>query len=194
MEKIGNIWCIGRNYHEHALELNNPIPKEPIVFLKASTTIHKEKLIHIGSEHIHYELELALKLNSQLKVSHIALALDLTKRKLQEKLKQNGHPWTAAKSFPHSCPISEFVAVDENFDFSALEFQLSIDGNIRQRAKVKDMIFNIPYILNYLKQNYPLAENDIILTGTPQGVGPLHKKQQLEAKIANILSVNWEIA
>src|SRR5207253_2770887 len=111
---IRNIWAIGRNYAEHAKELGNEVPSEPLIFLKAGSTAvfnTVEFAIPTWATDVHHEVELALKFNDQLKIDKAAVALDLTERSLQQKLKAKGSPWTLAKSFTNSCPLSDFFAV-----------------------------------------------------------------------------------
>jgi len=183
---VGNLWCVGRNYLKHAAELDNVIPEQPMIFLKASSSLRPlaAGLLAHAHEEFHHEAELVLLVGSHVplgglprerlleSVRGVGLGLDLTRRGLQNELKQAGHPWLMAKSFAGAAPVSDFVA---DFDLGAIEFSLSVNGERRQYARVSDMIFDVPTILAYLASSHELLPGDLIFTGTPEGVGPLRK-------------------
>ena len=180
-----SIWCVGRNYADHAKEMKADIPKQPLIFLKAWGCINTSNTIKIPnfSSHLEHELELALKLDENLEPKELALALDLTARDVQTQLKQKGHPWALAKSFKDSCLLSQWIPFQNNSWFEQLEFQLQVNDQIKQTGKTQDMIFSVDALIHYLKENFPLQSGDIILTGTPAGVGPLKEGDQLKAQI-----------
>lgn len=190
-----NIWCVGRNYVDHAKELNNPLPEKPLIFLKAGSCLTREKSFtlptHLGE--IHHECELALKLDAQGQPSQIGLALDLTARAVQADAKKKGEPWTLAKSFKEACPISDFIDFQDFSFFESLSFHFSVNGQIVQKGGPKDFIFPLPTLLKTLKENFPLAPGDLLLTGTPAGVGPLRKGDRLDAEILGHLSMTWNV-
>jgi acylpyruvate hydrolase len=188
-----SIWCVGRNYLEHAREMNAEIPTEPLIFLKSMSSINTSTTIILPnfSNHIEHEIEIALRLDNKLNPQYLALALDLTARDIQTKLKSKGHPWALAKSFKNSCLISPWIDFKSDSWFEKLTFQLSVNGELKQLGRTKDMIFKIPQLLNYLKNHFQLLENDIILTGTPAGVSKLKFNDHLEAEIPNEL--NWSV-
>lgn len=198
-ERVGSIWGVGRNYADHAAEMNAPVPKRPLVFLKSAGTLIPAKgtksqirLPKIESE-IHHELELALLLGKGLKVIGYALALDLTARDIQAEAKKKGEPWTLAKSFIGACPVGPVQEFQGWSAFSQLEFRLTVDGHVRQHGKANQMIFNGPNLVKYLRSHFPVRPGDMILTGTPQGVGPLVKGDRVLAQILGPVPVDWTI-
>lgn len=183
---INTIYGIGRNYREHAQELNNPVPAAPVVFLKANQSLRPLAAgpLAFAEETFHHEAELVLLINSVLPqasqptaadVAAIALGLDLTRRDVQTTLKAKGLPWTTAKSFAGSALVGEFIPCREIGALPQLEFSLSINGEPRQHGRVQDMLFSIPQILTFLCQLGRLLPGDLIFTGTPGGVGPIKR-------------------
>ena len=168
---------------------------KPLVFLKSSACLTNEKKIELPhfSNEVHHEVELAVQLGDKLEPLRVALALDLTARDHQTQAKQKGLPWTLAKSFRHSCPISPWINYQSNEWFEQLEFSLEINSEIRQQGRAKDMIFSLPILIRYLNDYFPVNPGDIILTGTPAGVGPLNSGDQLVGKINHNLDHSWEI-
>ena len=141
---IQNIWAVGRNYAEHAKELGNSIPTEPLIFLKAgscATFSAKELHLPAGIEEVHHEVELALRFDENLQIESACIALDLTQRDLQNKLKAQGHPWTLAKSFKEACPLSPFFPVSDLDELVDLEISLKINGELRQQGRTSQMLF-----------------------------------------------------
>jgi len=169
------LWCVGRNYADHAKEMQQTVPAEPLIFLKAGACLTQKKQVPLPafSQEIHHEIELAVKLGPDLKPSLIALALDLTARDAQAEAKKRGQPWTLAKSFYHSCPVSPWFTYQGDKWFALLEFSLHVNGELRQKGCSAKMIFNLPSILTFLRSRFPVQPGDIVLTGTPSGVGPL---------------------
>ncbi|ALM53963.1 fumarylacetoacetate hydrolase family protein [Halomonas huangheensis] len=197
---LGKVVCIGRNYAEHARELDNPVPDAPLLFIKPATSVValEEPLDGpFARSDVHFETELALLIGKPLRaasaeeaqqaVAGVGLALDLTLRDVQSALKKKGHPWEIAKGFDGSCPLSVFIALEEVPEWSALEFTLDIDGQRRQHGKVSDMLFPIPVLLAEMSQHFTLEPGDVILTGTPAGVGKLEQGTSLtfELKLPN---------
>lgn len=180
---ISNVWCAGRNYADHAKEMKAEIPKAPVVFLKAGTTVSSGSVIHLPkwSQEIHHELEIAFWLNENLEFSHFTLALDLTARDAQTDAKKNGLPWTLAKSFKDSCPMGQWLDIGSVPNLESLQLELKINGETKQLGDVSQMIFSPQTLLNYIKEHFPVAPSDVILTGTPAGVGPLKNGDNLEA-------------
>ncbi len=192
---MNNIWCVGRNYKAHALELNNPLPDRPLIFLKAGSTavLTTSFALPEGLGEIHHECEIAVRVNGQGEPTHLGLALDLTARDEQTRLKKKGEPWTLAKSFKQACPLSPFVPFQNFLHFQGLEFQLHKNGQLVQRGFARDMIFSLQELLSYISRHFPLSDGDIILTGTPEGVGPVKNGDQLHAEIIGLLSVTWAV-
>jgi 2-keto-4-pentenoate hydratase/2-oxohepta-3-ene-1,7-dioic acid hydratase in catechol pathway len=187
------IICIGRNYADHAREMKSELPSEPIFFMKPDTALVKEGsdfyLPELNSE-IHYECELVVKISKAGKFiaeefaknyySEISLGLDLTARDLQAKCKEKGLPWEIAKAFDNSAPISsKWISVSE-LSLSDLNFQLFQNGELKQNGFTKDMIFSIDKLISYVSSFVTLKTGDLIFTGTPAGVGPIHIGDILE--------------
>lgn len=197
---IKNIWCIGRNYIAHAKELGNPVPASPMIFLKAGTCINTSGTITLPdwTEDIHHECELAVVLDKNLQPKSLALALDLTARAVQSQLKEQSAPWTLAKSFKGACPVSSFIPWSSAEDFQNLAFTFYKNDQRVQSGSPKDMLFPLPTLLSHLEKHFPISENDLILTGTPSGVGPIQKGDHLRGEIAGargnlLLSTTWVV-
>ena len=186
---IKNIYCVGRNYREHALELNHPIPKTPLYFQKSIATISQTDAITIpqGTE-IHHEVELVLCIkedvfdSSELAMESIiagyTIGLDLTDRTSQSELRAKGKPWFWAKSFRNSTVLGDFIPAN---DFSLNEpFKLVKNGDTVQVGHVSDMLFDIKTLLEKLVSRVLLLRGDIVFTGTPSGVGPLQSGDKLD--------------
>lgn len=189
--------CVGRNYAAHAAELNNPLPSEPILFMKPATALVPfEEPINVTNlgDSVHYEIELAVLLGKTIKnadavtasnaIDGIGLALDLTLRDVQQTLKDKGLPWEIAKSFDGSCPISAFVPVD-NLNLAKLDFSLEINGQLRQQGHSANMLTPIVELIEYASQHFTLCAGDILITGTPAGVGALQPGDNLKASFMN---------
>lgn len=186
------IICIGRNYIDHAKELNNPVPKNPIIFMKPSTALLKDSkpFYHPDfSENIHHELEVVLKVSKNGKAidekyandyyDAIGLGIDFTARDIQDKCKEKGHPWEIAKAFDHSAVIGEFID-KEKLNVSAVKFQLFKNGDLTQEGNTNDLIFNFGYLISYISGYFTLQKGDLIFTGTPAGVGKVSIGDHLE--------------
>lgn len=187
------LWCVGRNYREHAKELNNPVPQKPLIFIKAGSTLSTQKQITLPewAGEVHHECELAVQLGSDLKPKNLTLALDLTARSLQDELKKKSEPWTLAKSFTGACPIGAAIAFPS--DFTSLHFEFYKNSQLVQKGAVQDMIFSLSELLLYLQKHFPIQPGDWILTGTPAGVGPLFSGDQLKAQIPGRLTAEWTV-
>ncbi len=185
--------CIGRNYAEHAKELKNAVPAEPVIFFKPDTAllVGRQPFFYPAfSNDIHYECEILVKINRlgkniQKKFAHryydeIGLGIDFTARDLQNELKTKGLPWEKAKGFDGSAVVGEFVSINSLKNKDNIEFQLLKNGVVVQSGYSKDMIFDIDSIIEYVSQFVTLKIGDIIFTGTPAGVGPVAVGDQLE--------------
>ena len=176
-----NVWCIGRNYAEHAQELGNTVPTTPLIFSKTvgCLTTATDIALPAHLDEVHHELELVLRFKAPLKpgtfcFDGVALGLDLTDRKAQTLLKNQGQPWELAKSFINAAPISHFIPVTEA-DFGQLGLQLQVNQNLRQTGVVSQMIFSATEIAKYILARFPVSPGDYLFTGTPAGVGPLRR-------------------
>lgn len=189
------IICIGRNYIEHAKELNNPLPENPVYFLKPDTSLvirNRPFFYPDFSSDIHYETELVLKIckvgkSIPEKFAHeyydsIGVGFDFTARDLQQKCKEKGLPWEIAKGFDYSAPISpEFIPVEQFSDLKNIRFSMLLNGVKVQDGNSGDMIFSFDKIISYVSRFMTLRTGDLIFTGTPAGVGPVKIGDKLEA-------------
>jgi len=185
----GNIYCIGRNYADHAKELGNEVPAEPVVFLKAPAALRAlaSGPLAFPDETFHHELELCLLVGRHLHepsdigsdaLAAVTLGLDLTRRGVQDQLKKKGLPWTTAKSFAGSGLLAPFVSA-KGLDLTSVDLMLEVNGERKQEGNTRDMIFPCQTILTYLLSLQDLHPGDIIFTGTPSGVGPLRRGDRL---------------
>lgn len=192
------IICIGRNYADHAKEMNAAVPEVPMFFMKPDIALLRPGTPFFYpnfSKDIHFECELVVKIdrvgkNIAEKFAHkyyseIGLGIDFTARDLQQQCKEKGHPWEIAKGFEGSAPISaEFIPKSE-LDVSKLTFSLAQNGTIVQQGDSSDMIFTIDQIIAYISQFMTLKKGDLIYTGTPSGVGPIAIGDELVGKIGD---------
>lgn len=199
---IGKILCIGRNYVDHIKELGNETPAAPVVFMKPSTAVvgdGEAVVIPACSNECHYEAELAVLIGADGKdipeteaLAHVAgygVAIDMTLRDVQDNLKKKGLPWEIAKGFDSSCPLSDFIPVGAVADPQNLTIRLVLNGEERQHGSTGLMINPVAKIISYLSGIFTLEEGDIILTGTPAGVGRVVAGDRMEASIAGVGSV-----
>ncbi len=189
------IYCIGRNYAKHAKELGNAVPQgAPVVFFKppASVALSGETIkLPAYSKEVHFELELAFKFNEKLEVGEIAVANDLTARDKQREAQEKKTPWSLAKGFKKSCGLGNWAS-SKNIDLHNLEMRLTLNGQTKQHGFTKDMLFTIPVIIDYLKENFPVEPGDIVLTGTPEGVGPVVSGDVIDAEIIGLSKAQWK--
>jgi len=187
------IIAIGRNYAEHAKELNNPVPTSPVIFMKPDTALVKDNkpFYHPDfSEDVHHEIEVVLKISKEGKhisekfaanyYEEIALGIDFTARDIQQRQKEKGLPWELAKAFDNSAPVSNFVPKAQFVDIYALNFNLDVNGESRQVGNTKDLIFSFEYIIAFVSRYITLKKGDLIFTGTPQGVAKVNIGDRLE--------------
>lgn len=199
--------CIGRNYLDHIEELKNSVPDEALLFMKpapAITPLAEPVVIPADKGECHNELELAVLLNKPLcKASEedvrqalwgIGIALDLTLRDVQSSLKKQGYPWERAKAFDASCPVSGFVPLTQCGDLTSLAFTLEVNGELRQTGNSEKMIRPILALIAEMSHIFTLMPGDIILTGTPKGVGPLQAGDQITATFVDQFSVATRVA
>ncbi|EAZ79079.1 fumarylacetoacetate hydrolase family protein [Algoriphagus machipongonensis] len=200
------IICVGRNYVAHIEELQNEKPSNPVVFLKPETAVLKKGAPFFYpdySDNIHYEGEVVLKINKEGKyiekkfahryVSEIGFGVDFTARDLQDQCKAKGLPWEIAKAFNGSAPIGTFIPVAEIPDLKNIDFHLSINGEVKQKGNTSLMLFDFETIIEYVSQFFMLKKGDLIFTGTPAGVGPIHKGDRLEGFIGTKKLLDFEV-
>lgn len=188
----GKIVCVGRNYVDHIAELGNEMPDEMVVFIKPNSALVSE-LYSVLDEPLHYETEIAFVIKDG-EYAAVAAGLDLTKRELQAKLKAKGLPWERAKSFTGAALFSEFIPLPD--DLSKLTLRLEIDNELAQHGGVELMMYKPAEILTELKTFLTLDDGDIVMTGTPKGVGVVNAGAEFKASILNaqsvLLSQRWK--
>lgn len=190
------IICIGRNYANHAKEMNSPIPDVPMFFMKPDTALLPKKnpfFYPSFTNDLHYECEIVVRIkklgkNISEKYAHeyydeIGLGIDFTARDLQKKCKENGHPWEIAKAFEHSAPMSDKFLDKDTLNLNDLNFYLYKNDELVQHGNTKDMIFTIDKLIAYVSQFMTLKIGDLLFTGTPEGVGPIQIGDVLKGKI-----------
>lgn len=190
--------CIGRNYAAHIEELNNDVPKDPVIFLKPDTSILLKKqpfFIPDFSQNVQYEVEVLVKINRvgkyiSEKFAHkyyqeIGLGIDFTARDLQSELKTKGLPWEKAKAFDGSAVVGKWIDKSKIEDLNNLSFSLQKNGEIVQSASTNLMLWKIDALIAYISQYFTLKIGDIIFTGTPSGVGKVNENDHLVGVLNN---------
>ena len=187
------IICIGRNYADHISELNNEKPEEPVIFMKADSSVLLKKFPFVIPEFtndVHHEVELLVKINKvgkyiDKKFAHkyydeIGLGIDFTARDLQSKLKEKGLPWEKAKAFDGSAVISDFLPKNNFSSLESINFELRKNNEVAQKGNSNLMLWNIDELSSYVSQFFTLKKGDIIFTGTPKGVAKVAPGDLLE--------------
>lgn len=199
------IFCVGRNYSEHAKELGNAVPEQPVIFSKPDTALLKNGepfYLPDFSNDIHHEIELVIRIHKMGKkiqpkfarsyFNEIGIGIDFTARDVQSRLKEKGLPWELAKAFDGSAPLGGFINIDE-VDLKAMEFGLQKNGEWVQRGHTKDMIFSFEEIVSFVSQYFTLKVGDLIYTGTPSGVGKVDVGDKLVGFIGNQELLHCEV-
>lgn len=200
------IIAIGRNYIDHAKELNNPVPQSPVIFMKPDTAILKDNKDFYYPEFstdIHFECELVYRICNEGKhvspkfakkyYDAVGLGIDFTARDIQSKHKEKGLPWELAKSFDNSAVISNLISKEEFEDLGNINFSLQKNETVVQSGNTKDMIFDIDALIVYISKFITLRKGDLIYTGTPAGVGPITIGDKLEGYIEDKLMFTTQI-
>jgi 5-carboxymethyl-2-hydroxymuconate isomerase len=196
---VGKIVCVARNYAEHARELGNPVPEQAVLFIKPASSLLADGgtlVIPAYARECHHEIELAVLIGATGKaiapaeaLAHVAgyaVALDMTLRDVQSNLKAKGLPWEIAKGFDTSCPLSAFVPAAQVADPQQLHLRLSVNGEVRQDGTTAHMLRPVAQLISEASNYFTLEAGDILLTGTPAGVGPVHSGDRLEAVIEGV--------
>ena len=204
---MARVFCIGQNYIAHIMELGNPMPEKPVVFMRPlSCLVPSGEEIHFprhGSL-LHYEVEVVVRIGKQGQnieqqealsyIDAVTLGADLTLRDLQVEAKQKGLPWEQAKSFEQSAPLGKFLPYDPaSINLKDLNFICKINGEVRQDGNTDDMLFSFERLISDLSKIWILRPGDMIYTGTPSGVGPLRVGDSIEVENEQIGSFTWTI-
>jgi 2-keto-4-pentenoate hydratase/2-oxohepta-3-ene-1,7-dioic acid hydratase in catechol pathway len=200
--RVGKIMCLGRNYREHAKEMKAGVPTEPMVFLKPATAMigtGGRVRLPAFSRDVHHEVEIVVLISEggrdiepgqgMRHVGGYGIGLDLTARDVQAAAKKAGLPWTVAKGFDSSAPVSPIVPLHRIPDPDRLEFSLAVNGSVRQKGCSADMIFPVGAIVSYLSSVFTLEPGDLVFTGTPEGVGPIASGDRLHARLAELVTL-----
>lgn len=195
---VSSVYCIGLNYADHAAEMQSQRPDEPVVFLKpaASLVAGGGTVAHpVISTEMHHEVELVVLVGQDAPLLTLAnaheailgygIGLDMTLRDRQQQAKAKGQPWAVAKGFAQSAPVSAFIPAEQIPDPGALGLQLLVNGQTRQQGSAGQMLFSVHELLVYLSSIFSLRRGDLIFTGTPAGVGPVKRGDQLQARLLN---------
>lgn len=198
----GKVVCVGRNFADHAAELNNPIPTEPMLFIKPATALvpmEQPFSVPQGLGAVHFETEMAILIGERLQhadlsaaqaaIAGVGLALDLTLRDLQDTLKQKGHPWEKSKAFDGACPTSAFVGPELVGDLQNQQIRLTVNGAVRQDGNSAQMLNQVLPLISYISAFFTLEPGDLVLTGTPAGVGPVHPGDKLLVELSDLIRV-----
>lgn len=190
------IICVGLNYRKHAAEMGRPLPSEPMIFLKPDSALLKKNkpfFIPDFSNNLQYEAEAVLRISKlgkgiDSRYAHryydaLTVGIDFTARDLQNKFSQAGHPWELSKTFDGSAPVGTFMPADRFSDPADISFSLEVNGETRQEGSTSDLIFSFAEIISYVSRFYTLKTGDLIFTGTPSGVGPVRRGDNLVARL-----------
>lgn len=200
------IVCVGRNYAEHAKELGNEVPESPVLFIKPpSSLVTLDEGIYWNKAlgECHHECELSIRIGNTLKnaspaeakaaIDGVTLGLDLTLRDVQNKLKNKGQPWERAKAYDGACLLGEWLSPNMLTDLNHATFSLSVNGQLKQSGNTADMLFDVIALLVDISHSFTLEVGDVVMTGTPAGVGPLSSGDQLVMALDSVLGeVRWE--
>jgi 2-keto-4-pentenoate hydratase/2-oxohepta-3-ene-1,7-dioic acid hydratase in catechol pathway len=199
------IVCVGRNYAEHARELQNPVPSEPVIFVKPETALlppGEPFVLPSHSSDVHHELEVVVRMSARARrvtrdeasgcYEEIGLGIDFTARDVQRVCKEKGLPWEKAKAFDGSAPVGRFVAKQDLGDLGALAFHLLRNGNPAQQGNTRDLLFGFDELISYVSGFMTFEAGDLLFTGTPAGVGPVVAGDLLQGFLQeeNLLEVN----
>ena len=204
--KIGKIVCLARTYKKHAIEMDSEVPKEPVLFLKPSSSIifnNGSVISPKESKIINHEVELGViiskkcknvsKMNALNYVLGYVVCLDITARDLQLKAKKKGLPWSISKGFDTFAPISDVVLKKYIENPNNLDISLKVNNVIRQSSNTKNMVFSVEKIIEFISNIMTLEKGDLIMTGTPEGVGELNKGDSVEAKLDHFCSLKVKV-
>ena len=193
---VRRIYCIGRNYADHAIEMGHDPEKEPPFFFQKNAEnidCSGEFPYPTETKEVHFEVEMIVALKSggtnietadamQL-VFGYGVGLDMTRRDLQGEMKKMGRPWEIGKAFERSAPMGPLVPISETGQLDSGSISLSVDGNVRQCGNLNQMIWKVPEQISYLSRFYDIAAGDLIMSGTPAGVGPIHQGEVMECRV-----------
>lgn len=196
---IGKVICVGRNYSEHAKELGNDVPEQPLLFMKpASAVVSVHDIMQLPNTQkynstTHFETELCVQIGKDLydasidevkfAISGVTLGLDLTLRAVQNELKEKGHPWERAKAFAGSCVLADWISPESFADFTQVHYEFYLNDECRQVGETANMLFPVYELLLDISHAFGLQSGDVVMTGTPKGVGELSSGDNYKLKL-----------
>ncbi|MDG0969307.1 MAG: fumarylacetoacetate hydrolase family protein [Porticoccaceae bacterium] len=203
---LGKVVCVGRNYAAHARELNNPLPTSPVLFIKPSTslvTMNETFSIPSALGECHFEAEMSVLMGKQLSncneqeaqeaIAGVGISLDLTLRDVQQNLKEKGLPWEKAKAFDGACPTSAFVSKNSVGDLQNKQIRLFKNDELHQDGNTAEMLNPVLSLISYISRFFTLLPGDLVLTGTPAGVGPLQIGDSLVVELVDFIRCKTEV-
>jgi len=203
---IGKLVCLARTYKKHADEMESKVPENPLLFLKPASSVifDGESIVYPSiSKCLHHEVELGVVIGKKCKditkdraldyVLGYCICLDITARDIQSVAKKNGWPWSIAKGFDTFAPISNIVLKEKCINPNNLDISLKVNGNVRQSSNTKNMVFSVEEIIEFISSIMTLEPGDLIMTGTPKGVGEIHRGDVLEAELGDICFLKVDV-
>ncbi|HEC71973.1 MAG TPA: FAA hydrolase family protein [Thermoplasmatales archaeon] len=203
---IGKLVCLARTYKKHADEMKSKVPEEPLLFLKpvSSVIFDGESIVYPSiSKCLHHEVELGVVIGKKCKditrdtaldcILGYCVCLDITARDIQSVAKKNGWPWSIAKGFDTFAPISNIVLKERCVNPNNLDISLKVNGTVRQSSNTKNMVFSVEEIIEFISSIMTLEPGDLIMTGTPEGVGEIHRGDVLEAELGGICFLKVDV-
>jgi fumarylpyruvate hydrolase len=198
---VRRIYCVGRNFADHAKEMGAPVPASkadrgtPVFFCKPADAVVLDGVVPYppGTHDLHHEVELVVALGADAQVFGYAIGLDLTRRDLQSAAKAKGLPWDTGKAFDHSAPVSEIVRFDAIGPLAPRTLSLSVNGEVRQRSTLDQLVWDVPDVLDELSKLFTLQPGDLVFMGTPAGVGPLVPGDRFEARLDDVLRLQGHV-
>lgn len=204
--RINKVFCLGSNYSKHIDEMESKKPSEPVVFMKPATAVIKDGddiVIPSFSRNPQHEVELVVVIGKKGKnitvkraYDHVlgyAVGMDITLRDIQQKAKEQGRPWTVAKGFDTSAPVSVVIKKENIENPHDLTLNLYVNDELRQSGNTKDMIFRIDEVISYISNIFTIERGDLIFTGTPEGVGRIKNGDIIKAEIFDLVSVGCRV-
>ncbi|SMC16589.1 2-keto-4-pentenoate hydratase/2-oxohepta-3-ene-1,7-dioic acid hydratase (catechol pathway) [Andreprevotia lacus DSM 23236] len=202
---VANIFCVARNYLAHAAEMGSSIGPEPVVFLKPTGALSypgQNIVLPAWSSDVHHEAELVVVIGKDGNdiaaadawdyVAGYALGLDLTARDVQAQAKKSGSPWTLSKGFRGAAVLTDFIAADA-ISPPGVQFSLTVNGELRQQADMHQMAFDVPTLIAWISSRFGLRRGDLIYTGTPEGVGPIHAGDELRLQLPGLIDQRYTV-
>ena len=204
---VNNIYCVGRNYADHAIEMGgDPNREAPFFFMKPAYAVSTNGVAVSYPSHskdVHHELEMVVALvdgginvpvNEAMGLVYgYGIGVDMTRRDLQAEAKDKRRPWEAGKTFAQAAPCADLLPISETGEINAAEIQLAINGEVRQQGNVNQMIWKVAEIISRLSEVFLLQAGDLIFTGTPAGVGPVEIGDEVTATLTGLPELNFKV-